>query len=166
MQAKYGNNSELTDFNRSSAISFIPKYLRNGIVIEEFVEKVKATREGFKEMSENKIKAQYLKKICDLPLYGAAVVNCAARSSKGNFGKSWLCLTRKGVGISFPYSKDYEIFMNYENIHDWRQEKDSFEIATGSLMKPEKFLFVGNEVINVVDIFENYKDAFEKSTKR
>ena len=113
-------------------------------------------------ISANDAKVLYIKLLKDHPLYGANVFSVMVKG-KANASptKAWAVFNRKGVGVWEPFSKDPRMFWPYDQISDFNPSRDSVCLSTGSLIKPEKFYFIGHEANYMSEVFGIFKAKSE-----
>lgn len=121
--------------------------MKDSITLDEFSELVFTEYTNLKGWSPQHCKEALIRKVGTHPLYGSSIFTTSAKKKSTNLGKVWLVINKKGVGYCDLFSSEFKEVWDYSAISDaGYSAKDGFWIKTGSLMKPEKLTFVGNEV--------------------
>jgi hypothetical protein len=141
-------------------LNYLPKHLRTtAFSQDEYLEKLAKEQFEIKNLPLNECRLNFIKKVKHYSLFGASIFNCVVKSKTfTNNTKYWVAFTRKGIGIWEPHTKEAKQFWAYDMIADFNpQGRDQFTISSGNLMKPDKYVFVGNEANYVNEIFALYK---------
>lgn len=164
LQIKFGDqNREKQLIDKSSVSSYVPKHIKSaGYSTDEWLEQLKTEHSNLRGWTQLDCKLSFLSRVESHPLYGGVIFNVHARGNKKDLGKVWLAVTKRGVGVWDPFTKEPKIFWSFSQISDGGESKDGFVIKTGSLMKPEKYTFSGHEALYVTDVFNTYREASDK----
>lgn len=164
MQLKFSDFSASKTLDKKAIASYIPKHLKDTISTDEFIEFVISEYGNLKGWSANDCKRGLINKIGTHPFYNSTVFSCTGKKKNTNLGKIWLVINKKGVGYYDLFSTDPKELWEFSSISDaGYSTQEGFWLKTGSLMRPEKFNFSGNEAAYILDVFSIYRDNFEKS---
>jgi len=164
LQIKHGNFDKANkQINKSNVSTVIPKHLRTPTLnLEEWLANMETEYAMLKDTDPDTAKTRFLKRASENPLYGANIFNVITKGPKVVMGKTWLVLSTKGAAIWEPMV-EAKVNWTWDQLSDGGPSKDGFWVRTGSVLKPEKYTFSGDEAFFIHDIFNAYKESYESA---
>ncbi|KAF2077800.1 hypothetical protein CYY_000921 [Polysphondylium violaceum] len=87
------------------------------------------------------------------PTFGCTLFHV---QQKENPPKALLGISKKGVNVFDPHTKESKNFWTFQSISNWTFTDDSFVLMTGNLMKPIKNTFTTDEYAAISSIYQFY----------
>jgi len=167
LQIKFGNyDKKNKPINKNNMQSVVPKHIRAANATfnpDEWLILMEKDHEKLANVDATQCKILFIKRIQTHPLYGATIFNVTTKGPKVVIGKTWLAISRRGVSIWDAYAKEPKFSWTFDQIGDGGPSKDGFWIRTGNVLKPEKYVFQGNESPYIMDIYNAMKEAYEST---